>query len=215
MINRNCFGGEEEDVRDTFCKTRLAHFIAMLIIIAFIVTIYFTADCYIYNPSRNCAQTTVLTILFGILVFGLFTILIRWKWYFKPTVQEEEPRSYGEITPKKTTIGKHESQRMAFNPMIQHTMPEKKEIITDMAIITPFGANLETANTLLSNPMLETERSKSSSKDSSSPLSKKMSKTSKKSSKHVSSPKSHSSSARSPKLPSDSDFTIQNPMDAV
>lgn len=203
MINRSCFGGEEEDVRDTFCRTRLAQFVAMLLIIAFIVTIYFTADCYIYNPSRNCAQTTVLSILFGILVFGLLAILIRWKWYFKSTAQQEESRSYGEITPKKTIIGKHESQRMAFNPMIQHTMSEKKEIVPDMAIITP----LETANILLSNPILETERSRSSSKDSSS--SKKMSKTSRKSSKHLSSPKSPSVKS------SEEDFTVKNPMDLV
>jgi hypothetical protein len=139
----------------------------------------------------------------------MVVLIIRWKWCWKEVpVLEQEPRSYGEITPKKITIGKHESQRVAFNPMIQHEPLKKNEIVADMAItIPPFGAKLETANTLLSNPILESDRPRSSSKDSSS--SKKMSKTSKKSSKHVSSPKSPSV-----KLSKD-EFTIKNPMDAV
>jgi hypothetical protein len=209
MINQSCFGGEEAELRDTFYRIRLVQFITALLLLAFLVTTYFTVDCYIYNLSHQCIGSTFLTVLFGVIVFGICGLLIRWKWYWKETpVQEEESRTYGEITPKMSSIGRHESQRVSFNPVIHNTQQDQVlQNSNPMTLVKP----LEIASSLLSNPLSEHSRSRSSSKDSSS--SKKMSKTSKKSSKHILSPKSPS--AISPKLPNDSEFTIQNPMDRV
>jgi len=213
MINRSCFGGEEAELRDTFYRTRLVQVIILVCILAFVVVFYFMVDCYMNNSSRQCIQNTFLSVLFGVMMFGICCILIRWMCCWKEApVEQEETRPYGEITPKKASIGRHESQRVSFNPVIQHTPDQEFQNSNPMTLVKP----LETASDLLVNPLSsERSRSRSSSKDSSS--SKKMSKTSKKSSRHLSSSPSSpkSPSAKSPKLSNDSEFTVENPMDRV
>jgi hypothetical protein len=106
MINRNCLGGEEADLRDTFFRIRFVQVVIALFIIAFIVLLYFLIDCYITSTVRQCIGTTIILLLFGFVLFCMVVLIIRWKWCWKEIhVQEEEPRSYGEITPKKITIG--------------------------------------------------------------------------------------------------------------
>jgi len=252
MINKGCFGGDESDIRGTFCRTRLAHIITSFIVLVFIATIYFTIDCSTTNTTRQCVQPIILCSVFGVFVLGIFCILIRWRccWKEAPVAhdQQEQVRPYGEITPKKLSIGKYESQRVIFNPMAHHTVQEKNEMVADMAIITP----LENANILLSNPIMEKERSRSSSKDAVSPITSNQStkssrrnsveiantlasnpmmerERSRSSSKHSVSPitskqskqssrrdsVSSTGSAKSPKLPNDSGFTVDNPMGRV
>jgi len=82
------FGNEEEDIRYTFCNSRIIQGIACISLIFFIVLIYITVDCYMLNSIRGCTGTTILTSIACIVCIVCVSVLLRWKycWNKLPTV---------------------------------------------------------------------------------------------------------------------------------
>jgi len=81
------FGNDEEDIRYTFCNSRIIQGIACISLVFFIVLIYITVDCYILNSIRGCTGTTILSCIACVVCIVCVSVLLRWKYCWnKPHV---------------------------------------------------------------------------------------------------------------------------------
>jgi len=74
------FGNDEEDIRYTFCNSRIIQIIACISLVFFIVLIYITVDCYMLNSIRGCTGTTILSTIACIVCIVCVSVLLRWKY---------------------------------------------------------------------------------------------------------------------------------------
>jgi hypothetical protein len=82
------FGNDEEDIRDTFCNSRIIQIIACMSLVFFMALIYITVDCYMLNSIRGCTGTTILASIACVVCIVCVSVLLRWKycWNKKSTL---------------------------------------------------------------------------------------------------------------------------------
>jgi hypothetical protein len=80
------FGNDEEDIRDIFCNSRIIQGVACITLILFIVLVYITVDCHMFNSARQCNGVTILTSIACAVCIVCVSVLLRWKYCWnKPT----------------------------------------------------------------------------------------------------------------------------------